>query len=54
MRAEEYRREIEEIKEDFKVALDVAKDNAVECSKGCDELYTKMTKSVEEAYLKCK
>jgi len=39
MRAEDYRREIEELKSCFNVEMDVAKENALNCSRGCDDLY---------------
>jgi hypothetical protein len=54
MRADEYRREIEDLKSTFKIQIDQAKENAHDCSKGCDELYIQMTKSVETAYQRCK
>lgn len=54
MRAEEYRREIEELRDCFNIQMDQAKENAADCSKGCDELYDKMVAAINTAYKNCK
>ena len=54
MRAEDYRREIEELKSCFNVEMDQAKENAQACSKGCDAQYEKIVAGIEAAYKKCK
>lgn len=54
MRAEDYRREIEELKSCFNVEMDQAKENAADCSKGCDALYDQMVGAIESSYKRCK
>lgn len=54
MRAEQYRDEIRELKECFNIEMDQAKENAADCSKGCDALYDETVTAIEAAYKRCK
>ena len=54
MRCEEFRKEVEELREIHSVDKEFAKENASEMSKGCDDLYKEMFKMVEQSYKKCK